>query len=306
MKKGKSIYRMGTKIDLTIIHPKAETVMDEVIQLLTTYEKRFSANDPTSELSQINQHAGIRPIKVHPELYELIKIGKKHSLAPSSYLNIAIGPLVQSWRIGFHDAQKPSDAKIQNVLRIIDPDQVLLLDDSVYLKSKDMAIDLGALAKGYIADRIIDYLVSVNTESALINLGGNLITMGPAKQHADNYWRIGIQNPVHTRGNSQIILKVRDQSVVTSGVYERQLVENGQSYHHIFNPRTGYPVETELASVTIISDRSIDGEIWTTRLFGQSVYAMLSALNKLSEIEGILITNKGKVYYSDGVSELLV
>lgn len=169
-----------------------------------------------------------------------------------------------------------------------------------------MAIDLGALAKGYIADRLIDHLKSVKADSALINLGGNLVTMGPAFQHEDRLWRIGIQNPVKKRGHSQLVLKIRDQSVVTSGIYERLYTENGQSYHHIFNSKTGYPIDTEIASLTIISDLSVEGEIWTSRLFGQSRAQIIKQLNALSKIEGIVIDQQGKVYYSEGVNQLLL
>lgn len=305
MKKSKRIRMMGTTIDLTITHPKVDEVIDEVISLLQIYENRFSANDSSSELSQINQQAGIRPVKVHPELYELIEIGKEHSLALNSHLNIAIGPLVQSWRIGFSDAKKPTATHIQKMLEKIDPDQVLLFDDSVYLQSKGMAIDLGALAKGYIADRIIDYLTSVNTESALINLGGNLVTIGPAAQHADNLWRVGIRNPFGSREESQIILKIRDQSVVTSGIYERQLTDNGKDYHHLFDSKTGYPIETDIVSLTIVSEQSIDGEIWTSRLFGQPMADIVETVNKLTGIECIVIDKQGIVNYSEEIHKLL-
>lgn len=306
MEKHKRIQLMGTTIDLTVRHQEAEKTLDELVDLLYLYNKRFSANDPTSELAQVNKNAGIQPVKVHPELYELIKIGKEHSLASDSSLNITIGPLVQSWRIGFQDAQKPSDKIIQEKLEIIDPGQVVLSKDHVYLTKKGMAIDLGALAKGYIADRLIDHLKLVKAESALINLGGNLVTMGPAIQHKDHFWRIGIQNPVKKRGHTQSVLRIRDQSVVTSGIYERLYTENGQTYHHIFNSKTGYPIETEIASLTIVSNLSVEGEIWTTRLFGQSRAEIITQLNALSDIEGIVIDQKGKVYYSEGVNQLLL
>src|SRR5699024_2569916 len=125
-----------------------------------------------------------------------------------------------------------------------------------------MAIDLGALAKGFIAERIIDYLKSIETQPALRNLGGNQVTMSTALKPSDRYWRIGIQNPIRTRGASQIILRVQDKSVVTSGIYERSLTKNGNTFHHILDAPTGYPVKTDTASLTIISDLSVDGEIW--------------------------------------------
>lgn len=304
----KVIQLMGTTIDLTVTHVEPETVLSELVSLLKGYEQRFSANDAHSELSEINQQAGIQPVIVHPELYELIKIGKQHSIAPNSYLNIALGPLVQSWRIGFDNARVPADSEIQALLKITNPNHIHLKDEaySVFLAQKGMKIDLGALAKGYIADRLLDYLKEVHAKSALINLGGNLVTYGPALNRADQLWRIGIQNPVKTRGNTQIILKVPQKSVVTSGIYERQLEENDQTFHHIFDPKTGYPIETDLASLTIVSDQSVDGEIWTTRLFGQTAAQIIQSLNQMEGIDGLVITTHGGIHYSTGMEKLFL
>lgn len=306
--RNKTVHMMGTTITLSVTHPTPEKIINEMILQLQVYEQRFSANDVRSELSEINNNAGIQPITVHPELYELTKIGKFHSVAQDSHLNIAIGPLVQTWRIGFDDARVPSEDEIQNLLNRINPYEILLDDakQSVFLRQKGMAIDLGSLAKGYIADRLIDYLRSVEATSALINLGGNLVCFGPALKRADQQWRIGIQNPVHSRGNTQIVLKLQNKSVVTSGIYERHLEKNGQTFHHIFDSQTGYPIETKIASLTIISDLSIDGEIWTTRLFGFPTEKIINILNQLEGIDGVVISNSGQVAYSEGVKTLIV
>lgn len=303
----KNVRLMGTSIDLTVTHQQPEYILNDIILRLKMYEHRFSANDPRSELSEVNANAGIQAVAVHPELYELIQLGKQHSLASNSHLNIAIGPLIQTWRIGFDNAKVPTDAEVQQLLVQTNPNEIRLDDaaQTVFLTQKGMKIDLGALAKGYIADRIVDYLAKVNAKSALINLGGNLVTYGPALKRRDNLWRIGIQNPVHIRGESQIILKVQNKSVVTSGIYERKLVRNGQTFHHIFDPKTGYPVETELASLTIVSDQSVDGEIWTTRLFGQTPTQIINTLNEMDSIAGLIITKDGNVIYSEGMKEFL-
>ena len=299
----RNVKMMGTSIDLMVVHKEPEFVLDEMVERLKMYEQRFSANDDASELARINQAAGSESVQVHPELFELIEIGKKHSLASESFLNIAIGPLIQAWRIGFSDARVPGKQEIEELLRITDPMNIYLERETlcVYLKEKDMKIDLGALAKGYIADRLVDYLKETKVKSALINLGGNIITYGPALKRADNLWRIGIQKPLSKRGESQVILKVDNQSVVTSGIYERLFDVGNDTYHHIFDPKTGYPVETELASLTIVSDLSVDCEIWTTRLFGHSPRDIIEELNQMDAIEGLVITKQGEIFYSDGL-----
>lgn len=301
-------HMMGTVIEATVEHENAGEIIANIGQILTMYEHRFSANDANSELGQVNQAAGSCPVSVHPDLFELAQVGKEHSCASGSLLNIAIGPLVQSWRIGFSDAKVPDDQEIQQLLKIIDPENIILDKDAqtIFLTKRGMKIDLGALAKGYIADRVIDYLKKEAVTSALINLGGNLVVWGPAPRRLDGEWRIGIQNPNKTRGDSQIILKVSNQSVVTSGIYERHLEKNSQSYHHILNPETGYPVETTIASLTIVSDLSVDGEIWTTRLFGKRIPDILGQIELLPGIEGLIITQSGQVLTTSGLKEKIV
>lgn len=291
---------MGTVIDLTIEHDNPTPILNEAIARLKQYEKRFSANDWTSELMAVNLQAGKEAVFVHPELFELIEIGKEQSLAKDSHLNIAIGPLIQTWRIGFSDAKVPSQTEINHCLSLINPENILLdkAQSQVYLTKEGMKIDLGCLAKGYIADLVVKYLKEAKVVSALINLGGNLVTFGKASNHSDQLWRIGIQNPTKPRNQSLIILKICDQSVVTSGVYERSLSQSQKTYHHIFNPKTGYPVETSVVSLTIVSKQSIDGEIWTTRLFGQTPQQILTTVATLPDISAIVITNTGEMLYS--------
>lgn len=304
-----TVKMMGTKIDLLVEHDEAAAIIAEVIALLKVYEHRFSANDSRSELSVINQNSGERSVAVHPELYDLIKIGVGHSKSAKSYLNIAIGPLIQLWRVGFKDACIPLHFEIEAALTLTDIDQVHLNDQkqSVFLAQKGMQIDLGALAKGYIADRIKELLVQRGVQSAFINLGGNLLTLGKATHHEDGYWRIGIQNPFETRGHHACVLKIQDQSIVTSGIYERQYTApTGEVFHHIFDRYTGYPISTEIASLSIISTLSIDGEIWTTRLFGLPKEKILLIVEQLPEIECIIITQKKELYYSSGIPQMLM
>ena len=255
----------------------------------------------------INHLAGVKSVSVHPELFELIELGKYHSLAEGSHLNITIGPLVQTWRIGFSDARLPSTEEIQQALSLTDPNLLELNpeDCSVFLTKKGMKLDLGALAKGYIADKIKDYLLSQGVTSALINLGGNVLTIGQ-NAVSQRAWRIGIQNPKQPRGNHSAILAVTNQSVVTSGIYERTLTVEGQNYHHILDRKTGYPIENQLASLTIVSDKSVDGEIWTTRLFGESPTSILSQIEQQTGIEALIITQDSQLFCSSGLLEQLI
>ena len=297
-----SLRLMGASITLTIFHENAQQLLLQSEQLLHLYKNRFSANDVDSELMAINLQAGKKSVRVHPELFELIALGKKHSIAANSHLNIAIGPLVQTWRIGFSDAKLPSEEEIQRLLKITNPEEIVLNDSNreVYLSKEGMRIDLGALAKGYIADKLKEFLVEQGVQSGIIDLGGNILTIGENPTF-HRPWRIGIQNPALDRGEHVAVIEVSDASVVTSGIYERQLVVDGKTYHHIFDRTTGYPMETELASITIVAEKSVDCEIWTTRLFGQNPYDIIEEIEQQPGLEAFVITKNQKMMYTSGI-----
>lgn len=299
-KQTKALRLMGTNIHLMVVHPEATLILDHLEDMLYMYNQRFSANDDRSELSQVNQQAGIRPVKVHPELFELIDMGRYHSTQPHSSLNIAIGPLIKLWRVGFKDARKPLQEEIDQALSLINPSLIELneREQTVYLARKGMEIDLGALAKGYIADRLADYMKEQGVASGLINLGGNIVTVGPALNRPDYYWRIGVQTPDAKRGESTVTVKLFNESIVTSGIYERVLKIGSETFHHIFDSKTGYPMDTDIASLSIIARQSVECEVWTTRLFGLSAELALEQIESLSNIEGIIITKDGRTLMS--------
>ena len=297
-----SLRLMGASITLTIFHENAQELLLQSEQLLHLYKNRFSANDADSELMEVNLQAGKNAVRVHSDLFELIELGKKHSIAANSHLNIAIGPLVQTWRIGFSDAKLPSKEEIQTLLQITNPEDIVLdhSKQEVYLSKVGMRIDLGALAKGYIADKLKEFLEEQGVQSGMINLGGNILTIGenPTYQRP---WRIGIQNPILDRGEHVAVIAISDASVVTSGIYERQLVVDGKTYHHIFDRKTGYPMETEVASLTIVAKKSVDCEIWTTRLFGQNPYDIIEEIEQQPGLEAFVITKNQKMMYTSGI-----
>lgn len=302
----RTIQRMGTSIELKVAHTKPESVLDELENQLKGYDHRFSANDPRSELNQLNQLAGQKGLVLDPELYQLIEIGKHHSCAPHSQLNIAIGPLVQAWRIGFEDARIVSKTQVKELLALTDPQQIQLAAGKVFLKKAGMRIDLGALAKGYIADKLRTHCQARGAAYGLINLGGNIVCFGPAPNHADGHWRIGIRDPQGGRADTLGILPIKDQTVVTSGIYERVLTTAEGTYHHLIDPQSGFPIECGYMSITIIAATSLLGEIWTSRLFGKPIPVVLQEIQQQPEIEGIIVTKENEVIASKGIQARLL
>lgn len=297
MLKTKSVKMMGTTIDVTLPTSTCEEIYEIVWQQLRLYNHKFSANDASSQLCEINENAGIRSVKVDDELFHLVKLGLQHSMCDASNLNIAIGPLIQLWRIGFSDARVPTQDDIQARLAIVNPADIALneVESTIFLTKKGMKIDLGAIAKGYIADKIVALLKQYGIEYGLINLGGNVLTFGNHPINQEGYWRIGIQDPQKPHGHHVAVIPIKNKTIVTSGIYERTLNIGDTQYHHIFDSRTGYPIETELASITVICDRSVDAEIWTTRLFGMSQSDMQLILADHPDIKVVCIYQNGHI-----------
>ncbi|MCU9533416.1 FAD:protein FMN transferase [Streptococcus sp. CSL10205-OR2] len=299
---------MGTVIDLSITAINQSDVMKQSEKLLKEYEQRFNAHSSTSELTAINTNACHQPQQVHPDLFELISIGKTHSLAKDSGLNIALGGVIRLWRIGFQDAKKPSPDAIKKALTLTNPYQIVLdrTNQTVFLAQKGMALDLGALAKGYSTDKLKAFYQKNRVRSAVINLGGNVLLYGDNPNSADGYWRVGIRNPYHKKGVDSIVLSLKNQSVVTSGTYERQSMIDGKSYHHLINRQTGHPLKTDVVSLTIISKSSLDGEIWTSRLYGKTPKEILAIVDALEEMEVLILTTNKELYLSHSLKKKLI
>ncbi|MBL4935330.1 FAD:protein FMN transferase [Clostridium sp. YIM B02515] len=298
----KIIYLMGTKISLYIKGDAAEKLAEKACDMLIHYEEVFSANSDTSQLAMLKKAASLAPQKVDEELYELIGIGKEHSLCENTYLNIAIGPLIKLWRIGFKEAHVPEKEAIVKVLDLLKPENIQLDDEkkTVYFLKKGIEIDLGAIAKGYFADKVMDLFKENGAVSAMVDMGGNVLVFGESPSEGDD-WNVGIQNPFLPRGNSVALVKIKDQSVVTSGIYERVFEKDGSRYHHIFDSKTGYPIVSNIASLTIIADKSLDCDIYTTKLFGLDAASIIRRVNSIKGMGAVVITVDGKLAYTDNL-----
>lgn len=291
-----SAVLMGSPILLKLFQHD-EALAARVFRLIKQLENLLTVNRSPSEVMAINQAAGSHPVVVSPLVFDLIARARDVSILEGSLFNFTIGPLVKRWKIGFQGDSVPPADELAALLSLTNPHHVVLDRQarSVFLQRRGMEIDLGAIAKGYIADRVRDYLRQQGVEQALINLGGNVQTVGGA---AEQGWAIGLKQPFGEPDALIGVINVEGKSVVTSGVYERYFELNGQRYHHILDPRTGYPLDNELLSVTIISGDSIDGDIWTTLLYGMGVENSLACLQQIPDIEAVFVTRDRQVICS--------
>ncbi|MBU9832336.1 FAD:protein FMN transferase [Rahnella sp. FC061912-K] len=291
-----SAVLMGSPILLKLFDHN-EGLASRVFRLIKQQENIFTVNRQDSDVMAINHAAGSHAVVVSAPVFDLIRCAKAVSQLPESSFNFTIGPLVKRWKIGFSGHSVPDASDLQALLALTDPDDVILDEPSrsVFLQKAGMEIDLGAIAKGYIADVVRDYLHQEKVTDALINLGGNVQTLGAG---AEGAWAIGLKKPFSTPDALVGVINVKGKSVVTSGIYERYFESEGQRYHHILDPKTGYPLDNELLSVTVISDDSIDGDIYTTLLYGMGVEKSLACLKNIPQIEAIFVTKDQQVIFS--------
>lgn len=296
----KTFRGLGTKNILTLIDPPIEELLEQGGQIIHDYEDILTINQPESEIIAINQAAGLHPVSVSEVAYDLVKKAVQVSRAKLGF-DVAIGPLVQEWRIGFQDAHVPSDDKIKRLLNVIDPNKIHLDDEkrSVFLEESGMQLDMGGIGKGYIADAIKTMWLQNSVTQGIINLGGNVLLVGPGL-HGQR-WKVGVQDPTGSRNQSMGIIETTPCSVVTSGVYERFLNKAGHTYHHIFDPATGYPLETDLKSVTVFTPTSLEGEIWSSLAFFNGPQKTAEMLQHNDQIGYVFITNENKVIVSDNL-----
>lgn len=299
-------YNLGTINEVTLYDVNKKTgekILEECGSILMDIDNKMSNTIKSSDVSKINKNAGKAYTKVSKDTYYVIKKSIEFSNISNDTFDISVGPLIDLWSIGTDNAKVPNKEEIENILPLVDYSKILLNDEnlSVKLSEENMKIDLGGIAKGYAADKIYDYLKSENIKSAIINLGGNILTLG--SKNNDQPFSIGIQDPTMPRGNSIGNIKVSNKSVVTSGIYERYIEKDNKIYHHMLNPHTGYPFENNLNSVTIVSDESIICDALSTTTFGLGLDNGMKLIESLNNVDAIFITKNKKIYLSSNLKD---
>lgn len=218
-------------------------------------------------------------------------------------MDITIEPLSSLWDFTGENPQVPDSAEIESRLPAVDYRNVHVEGEQVIFDSDDTRLDLGAIAKGFIADRMKEYLVEEGITSAIINLGGNVLCIGERPDGSP--FRVGLRRPFGEYSETAAVLTVNDLSVVSSGVYERHFVKDGVNYHHLLDPKTGYPWQNGLVQVTIISQKSVDGDGLSTACFGMGLEDGISLLDSMEGIYGIFMTEDGQLHYSQGAENFV-
>ena len=251
----------------------------------------------TSELKEILNEA----LRIC-DTYELM-----FSRMSDGAFDITIGSVSSLWDFTSDNPAVPDDSDIQNALSYVDYTRLKLTEnnDGTYTVDKPdkTIIDLGAIAKGYIADKIRNFLLEKSINRGIINLGGNVLCVG--EKSSDNPFLIGIKKPFSEDSVPLVTLRLNNKSAVSSGNYERYFYQDGKLYHHILNPSTGYPYDNGLSDVTIISDASVTGDCLSTTCFALGADKGLELIESLSGIEAMFVMSDGTIKYSSGFSSYL-
>jgi thiamine biosynthesis lipoprotein len=299
---------MGTLATLCLPgdgHPAATAAVARVLRGL---ERRLTVNGPPevlrhSQVEAVNAAAGQSAVVLDPDVYEVVEAAVLASRAHRGSFNALIGPVVKAWRIGFDDARVPSGDELARLLELTDPAAVDLDPDArtVRLTRPGMRLDLGAIAKGYAAAVAAAVYRAQGVSSGLVDLGGNVVAIGAAE--GGRPWRVGVQAPFEARGTPLGHLDLVDASAVTSGVYERVLEVGGHRYHHMIDPLTGQPFDTDLASVTIVSASSLEADVWATVAQRGGLAGGVAAIADGPGLAAVLVTRDGGVVATTGASE---
>ena len=256
---------MGTIVSVTLYESDDDKI-DDIFSYIYSLDSMISRYNEKSYIAMINSNAGISPVTVPDEVYGLVKVSLEMAKETDGLFNPAIGPLSSLWGFGTEDARVPSSDEIKGVLPLLDWRKIKLSDDdnSVFLENEGMAIDLGAVGKGWAADMIDSYLDELGVEHALVNLGGNVLLHGGKAD--GSAWRVGIRDPENL-SSSYASVAIEDGTVITSGGYQRYIEKDGEVYHHILNPETGYPFQTDILSATVIGDSGTLSDMLSTVIF---------------------------------------
>lgn len=293
-------FLLNTTCTISLYDKQDRTVLRKVFDLCAHYDKLFSMTDTGSDIYKINHAAG-KPVSVDPDTIAVIEDGLGYSKESNGLFDITVGALTSLWNIEGSNPKVPPEDQIQAAMRTIDYRNIVISGNTMTLKNPSAMIDLGGVAKGFIADKLKAFLLSEGVHRAIINLGGNVEVLGSKSAHTP--WIVGVQQPFMGRNQDIGYLYVSDQSVVTSGIYERYFVQDGKTYAHILDPRTGYPVENNLSSVTIISDQSKQGDGLSATCFLLGVDQATKLIESLPDTEAIFITKDGQIITTPGINK---
>lgn len=285
----------GTINSITISGERDPSILDPIKERMMEIHNRFSFFSPESEISRINQQAGIQPVPVSRETLYLLSLAQKYAKETKGTFDVTAGAMSELWRDAIRSAQLPSQADITYTRAHCNIEKLELDKDhsTAFLREQGMKLDLGGLVKGYAADAARSMLKAQNIQEAQINFGGTVAVMGKGQ-------KIGIQNPFQKTGTSMASILLKNKAIVTSGSYERCFFHQGRRFHHIIDPRTGNPSSSGLISVSLIGDQAVELDALATGICCLGREEGLSIAGRYG-LSAIFVTDNGSVQVTENL-----
>lgn len=291
-------FYFDTVVQITLYDTQDTDIMDGCFALADTYENMLSATVEGSDLWRINHSSGV-PVTVSEDTVSLLQTALHYAKLTDGIVDPTILPVSKLWHFGSDDTPCiPEASAIEEALTHVSYQNVAIDGNTVTLSDPKASIDLGFIAKGYIADRIKEYLLEQGVHSACINLGGNVMLIGSKPDGSP--FKVGIQKAFAEDGVADTVIEIRDISAVTSGIYERYFYEDGVLYHHILDTATGYPIENDINSVTILCPSSVDADALSTTCYCLGVQEGMKFMDSMENTEYMFLMKDGSRYVSDG------
>lgn len=293
---------MGSRFDITVVaadSSEADKDIEMAIGEINRIEKVISSWDPKSQTSEINRNAGIKPVKVSPELFSLIERAKGISRLTDGAFDISYASMDKIWKFDGSMTKMPSEEEITASVSEVGYQNIILdkENSTVFLKLPGMKIGFGAIGKGYAADKAKALLMEKGVSAGIINASGDMNTWG--KQPGGKDWEVAITNPMN-KNKAFALLPLKQGAVVTSGDYEKFVTFNGVRYAHIINPKTGYP-STGIISATVFAPKAELADALATSVFVMGKDVGINRIDQLPQIECIVIDDKGNIFTSKNI-----
>lgn len=285
-----------TIIQIRVYDTNADEALEACKTACKTYENLLSRTVEGSDIYRLN-HANGAPTELSDETIALLKLALKYCELSDGAFDITLAPLSDLWDFQNNSGILPDTTDITEALSHVGYQNIHIAGNTVQLLDSQTEIDLGGIAKGYIADKLKSILEDYHVEHALIDLGGNILGLGGKPD--GTAFRIGIQKPFSSSGEAVTYVEVKNQSVASSGVYQRYFKVDGTIYHHILNPNTGYPYQNHLFGVSILADSSADADALSTTCFALGAEEGMKLINSLDYAEAVFITDQYELLYSD-------
>ena len=300
-----NLYDSGSAERFGGIRNRSALAFEAVFERLRKIEALMSRQLPDSEISNLNKASGDpADVRISSDTFFVIHRALEYCRISDGAFDISIGPLVSLWDIGGEHPRIPGDREISEALALVGYQQIILNEGalSVRLPTKAMAVDLGAVAKGYAADEAGRILrEDFGIQSAVIDIGGNVLVLGSKSEGVP--WRIGIQDPFQARGRFLGVIGATNMTVVTSGVYERFFETGGRRYHHILDSKTGYPAQNSLMSVTLVGRDSLEADALATAVFVMGLSRGYDLVESIPGVESVFVTRDKSVILTSGIGQ---